>query len=136
MHHTRVISYSSTQWQQGVTQTSSNLHNIYCSTHHTLQHDMQVTCEQTSRCAPYMHGVRARSTLLATVILIIVSNKTFNLLYNSHLCLFSNEPVCPFLFQVQMFLGFPVPRWPFIQETTVLVPCALLLVHLSGHVFW
>ena len=42
---------------QEAAQTSSSLQDIYCllycfSTHHALQHDMQVTGEQRSRCAP------------------------------------------------------------------------------------
>ena len=43
--------HSATHWTQGGRQTSSDLHDMYCvfSTHHTLQHDMEVTVEHALR---------------------------------------------------------------------------------------
>ena len=96
---------------------------------------MQSTGERTSRCARYIGGARAHSSLLAALNLIIVSNKTFNLRCNSHLCLFSNEPVCPFLFQVQIILGvsspqvalygFPVNFPPLVPPATLWLNCCI-----------
>ena len=67
-----------------VIQTSSNLHDIYClfSPHHTLQHDMQGTGEQTSWYVPSyrdVRGARAHSSLLAALIFHRCSPETMTL---------------------------------------------------------